>query len=501
MRDASLSTQSSRRGRRPASRSRGRILLQSNGPLRKGQHDIDSLYDLSIADAGKALRDGSTSSVALTASVLRRIDETEPALNAYITVTRELAAQQAARADADLQGGRDRGPLHGIPMGVKDLFDTAGILTSGGSGFLRERVPQRDAFVMSRLSDAGVVLTGKHNLHEFAAGTSSNNPSFGAVHNPWKLDYVPGGSSGGSAASVLAGSCLGALGSDTGGSIRSPASMTGVVGLKPTYGLVSRQGVLPRCWSFDHVGPLAKTVEDSALILNAIAAHDPRDPGSADHIRDDYTSALGHGLDGLRIGVPRTPLWLDCDAAVAAACEAALELMAANGATVEDVELPFPPDVDWTIVREPEAAAYHGDWMERHAAEYGPAILANLVRASSVPAVAYINGQRARRKIIDDTNALLRRVDLLVSPTNPVTAGRIDGPEPGFAVSRYTSVHNLTGIPSISVPAGFDADGLPIGLMFAARHFDEVTLLRAAHAYEQLTDWHTRRPVIEAAQR
>ena len=237
-----------------------------------------ALYDLTIADAARRLRDGSISAAALTESVLQRIHDSEPILHAYITVTADLAREGAARADAELQAGRDRGPLHGVPLGVKDLMDTAGIATTAGSGFLRDRVPAQDAFVISRLAGAGAVLAGKHNLHEFAAGVSSDNPYFGTVHNPWNLERSPGGSSGGSAASVLAGSCLGALGSDTGGSIRVPASMTGVVGLKPTHGLVSCRGVVARCWTYDCVGPMAKTVEDAALLLNANRRLRPRRP-------------------------------------------------------------------------------------------------------------------------------------------------------------------------------------------------------------------------------
>ncbi len=483
----------------PRSRGGSPPALPYSAPTHNDQSAGDAmaaLYDLTIAEAARRLRDGSLSAAALTGAVLRRIHDSEPALNAYITVTADLAREQAARADADLQAGRDRGPLHGVPLGVKDLIDTAGIATTAGSGFLRDRVPAQDAFVITRLAEAGAVLSGKHNLHEFAAGTSCNNPYFGAVHNPWELAHSPGGSSGGSAASVLVGSCLGALGSDTGGSIRAPASMSGVVGLKPTYGLVSCRGVVARCWSYDCVGPMAKTVEDAALLLNAIAAYDPADPASVDRPLPDYTSALDRGLDGLRIGVPRAQLWLDCDPEVAAACDVALDLMAANGATVEEVELPIPPEIDWTVAREPEAAAFHAPWMAAHAADYGAEIYDNLVRAAAVPAVDYINAQRTRRQISDDTKTLLERVDLLVSPTNPRPAVLIDGPEPGFTLSRYTAGYNFTGIPAISVPGGFTTGGLPIGIMFAARHFDEVTLLRAAHAYEQLTDWHTRRPPV-----
>ena len=297
-------------------------------------------YDLTIAEAATALRDGSLSALALTESVLARIEETEPALNAYMLVTADLAREQAARAGEELASGLDRGPLHGIPFALKDLFDTAGIVTTGGSGFLRDRVPEQDAFVVAKLHEAGIALTGKLGMHEFAFGTTSDNAHFGAIRNPWNPDYTPGGSSGGSGAAAAAGSALGTLGSDTGGSIRMPAAICGVAGLKPTRGLVSRSGVVPLSTTLDHAGPLTKTVEDSALILNAIAGYDPTDPQSVDRPPEDFTRELGRDLAGLRLGVPRHPLWEDCDDDVAAACEAALEELRALGGETVEVELP-----------------------------------------------------------------------------------------------------------------------------------------------------------------
>ena len=442
-------------------------------------------YALTIAEAGKALRDGSLTSEQLTESVIARTDATEPSLNAFITRTDDLAREQAAAADVELAAARDRGPLHGIPFALKDLYDTAGIATTAGSGFLRDRVPQEDAFSVRKLKQAGIVLTGKLGLHEFAFGTTSTNPHFGAVHNPWDTACVPGGSSGGSAAAIVAGSTLGTLGSDTGGSIRMPAALCGCVGLMPTYGRVSRSGVLPLSWTLDHVGPLARTVEDAALILNAIAGHDPADPGSSDLPVDDYTSQLGRDLRGLRVGVPREPLWRDPQPAVAAACETALEVLREQGATVQDVELPRLSDVGRLSIITAEAAAYHEDWISKHPELYGDDVRAAIEIGRGVPASVYINDQRKRRLLIEETREVLRSVDVLVSPSTPITAPTIEGGDSRYELARYTSPYDVTGIPAISVPCGFDEGGLPIGLMIGGRHFDEVTMCRVAHAYEQ----------------
>ena len=453
-------------------------------------------FTLTIREAGAALRDGTLSAVTLTESVLGRIEATEPALNAYITVTAERARADAVSAEAELRAGRDRGPLHGIPFALKDLYDTAGIRTTAGSSFLRERVPEEDALVVTKLTEAGMVLTGKLGLHEFAFGTSSLNPHHGDVHNPWDPGRIPGGSSGGSGAAIAAGSCLGTLGTDTGGSIRIPASLCGVVGLMPTYGRVSRRGVLPLCWTLDHVGPLAKTVEDAALILNAIAGHDPDDPGSADLPVDDYTSALGRDLQGIRVGVPRDPFWLDCGDDVAAACETALETLRGLGATLSEVELPLEASAGRLSIIWTEAAAYHHERLRDSPQGFGEDVRTALEGGHAIPATTYINDQRLRRKLIDEASAVLQQVDVLVSPTTPATAPPISVGDPRRRLARYTHHYDVTGIPAISLPCGFDAAGLPIGLMIGARHFDEVTMCRVAHAYEQATDWHKRRPAL-----
>lgn len=457
---------------------------------------------LSVREAGTELRAGRLTARALLEATIARIEETEPWLNAYITVTTEHARGQAADADTDLAAGRDRGPLHGIPIALKDLVDTAGIPTTGGSGFLRERVPTTDATVVTRLAAAGAVLPGKLNLHEFAFGTTSANPHFGAVRNPWDTERSPGGSSGGSAAAVAVGSATAALGSDTGGSIRIPAALCGVVGLMPTYGRVSRRGVLPLSWSLDHVGPLARSVEDAALVLNAIAGYDPADPGSAEEPAPDATAGLGRDLTGIVAGLPRDPLWLDVEEPVRSACERAVEELRVLGAVVREVELPLLAEMRrmehgrFHRALLAEAGAYHSRWLRERPDGYGDDVRAALEAVSLVPATTYINAQRMRRLLIEETRAVLSEVDVLVSPTTERTAPTIVEGDPGARLVHLTAPYDVTGIPAISVPCGVDDGGLPIGLMIGGRHFDEGTLCRVAHAYEQATEWHRRRPPL-----
>ena len=455
-------------------------------------------HELSIVEAGAALRDGSLTALALTESVLSRIEATEPLLNAYITVTAELAREQASAADDALRDGRDLGPLHGIPVALKDLVDTAGIPTTGGGGFLRDRIPDTDATVYTKLKAAGAVMPGKLNLHEFAFGTTSANPHYGPVGNPWDTSKSPGGSSGGSGASVAAGSSLGALGSDTGGSIRIPASLCGVTGLMGTYGRVSRSGVLPLSWTLDHVGPLTKTVEDAGLLLNAISGYDPNDPGSADVPVGDCTATLVEGVDGVRIGLPRQMLWQGCEEDVIEHCEIAVDHLRSMGAIVTEVEMPLQTDRPRGLTIIAEAAAYHAKWLRERRDEYGD-ILERLEPGLSVTAVEYINDQRLRRKFIDETVGVLQDVDVLVSPTCSRTAPLIADGDPTAELARLTAPYDVTGIPAISIPCGYDRTGMPIGLMIGGRHFDEAMVCRVAHAYEQSTDWILQRPELEVS--
>ncbi len=452
-------------------------------------------FELTIAEAAAALRDGSLTAAALTESVLARIEETEPALNAYLLVTADLARRQAERADEELASGLDRGPLHGIPFALKDLFDTAGIATTAGSGFLRDRVPEEDAFVVARLHEAGIVLTGKLGMHEFAFGTTSDNAHFGTIRNPWNTDYTPGGSSGGSGAAAAAGSALGTLGSDTGGSIRMPAAICGVAGLKPTRGLVSRSGVVPLSTTLDHAGPLTKSVEDSALILNAIAGYDPADPQSVERPPEDFTRELGRDLAGLRLGVPRNPLWADCDDEVAEACEAALEELRALGAEAVEVEFPLLAATGRLLISQVEGAAFHEQWLREHPERYSDEIRGKVEPGLTRPAIEYLRDLEKRRAIELEVLAVLEGVDLLVSPTIPLKVPAVAVGDPGSRLASYTRAYNISGLPAISVPCGLDSDGLPIGLMIAGRPFAEATVCRAAHACEQALGWPRRPPL------
>lgn len=453
-------------------------------------------HELTIMEASEVLGQGVMTSLELTEDILARIEDTEPQLNAFITVTADLAREQAQAADDAMRDGRDLGSLHGIPIALKDLVDTAGIPTTGGSGFLRDRIPERDATVYTKLKDAGAVLVGKLNLHEFAFGTTSRNPHYGAVCNPWDVTRSPGGSSGGSGASVAVGSSLGALGSDTGGSIRIPAALCGVTGLMGTYGRVSRTGVLPLSWTLDHVGPLTKTVEDAGIMLNAIAGYDPSDPGSADVPSGDANAALVHGVDGVRIGLPRRMLWTGCDDDVIEHCEIAVDHLRNMGAIVSEVDLPLQTDRPRGLTIIAEAAAYHAKWLRERRDEYGD-ILERVEAGLSVSAVDYINDQRLRRKFIEETVEVLQNVDVLISPTCPRTAPLIEDGDPSAELARLTAPYDVTGIPAISIPCGYDRHGLPIGLMIAGRHFDESMVCRVAHAYEQTADWTLQLPDLE----
>ncbi len=455
-------------------------------------------HELTIVEASEVLQQGAMTSLQLTEQILLRIEETEPELNAFITVTADLAREQAQAADDALRDGRDLGNLHGVPIALKDLIDTAGIPTTAGSGFLRDRIPQQDATVYTKLKEAGAVLVGKLNMHEFAFGTTSRNPHYGPVRNPWDITRSPGGSSGGSGASVSVGSSLAALGSDTGGSIRIPAALCGVTGLMATYGRVSRTGVLPLSWTLDHVGPLTKTVSDAAIMLNAIAGYDPSDPGSADVPSGDASETMFRGVDGVRIGLPRRMLWTGCDDDVIERCEIAVDHLRSLGAIVTEVDLPLQTDRPRGLTIIAEAAAYHAKWLRERRDQYGD-ILDRVEAGLSVSAVDYINDQRLRRKFIEETVEVLQNVDVLISPTCPRTAPLIEDGDPTAELARLTAPYDVTGIPAISIPCGYDRQGLPIGLMIAGRHFEESTVCQVAHTYEQTADWTLQGPDLQTS--
>lgn len=457
------------------------------------------LHDLTLSDAAALVRARRVSPVELTRAMLARIERLDSQLISYITVTAEAALAAAEQAERAARAGDER-PLLGVPLALKDLFDTAGVRTTGGAKILAERVPERDATAVARLRRAGAVLLGKLNMHEFAFGVSTANPHFGVCRNPWDPSRIPGGSSGGSGAALAAGLCFGSLGSDTGGSIRIPAALCGITGLKPTYGRVSRAGVLPLSWSLDHAGPMARTVRDVALLLTVIAGRDPADPASTDAPVSDFTAGLEDGVRGLRVGLPRAYFFEQLEDDVAQAVEAAVEALRAEGAEVREVSVPHldVAAAAFAPIISAEAAAYHQRWLRERPQDYGEDVRQRLFQGLLYPAVDYVNAQRARRRVLDGFLQALTEVEVLLTPAVPVTAPPIPGPAVATPnpLTRCTFPVNLTGLPALSLPCGFDRNGLPIGLQVIGRPFDEATVLRVGHAYQRLTDWHTRRPPI-----
>jgi aspartyl-tRNA(Asn)/glutamyl-tRNA(Gln) amidotransferase subunit A len=442
---------------------------------------------------------------------LVRIEATEPALNSFITLLPEQARAAARRAEAEIQSGRYRGPLHGIPVGLKDLFHTGGVRTTSGSRIFDTFVPKEDCTVAARLQRAGAILLGKLNMHQFAYGPTGENPDYGHMHNPWDPERIAGGSSGGSGSAAAAGQCPITLGSDTGGSIRIPAALCGIVGLKPTYGLVSRHGLTPLAWSMDHPGPMTRTVEDAALTMNVIAGHDPKDGASADVAIPDYLGPLtgpdSVGIRGLRIGVPREFWEAPVDPQVAQSVREAIALLGELGATVTEVSLPMFPasQAISNAILMPEASAYHRDRLAQEADKLYPPVRLRIEAGLFISAADYLRAQQARRLFNRQARRLLQQVDLLAGPAVPVTAPpllassvEINGQQVGTTatLTQFSRPYNITGFPAISVPCGFSDAGLPIGLQLAGRPFDEPTVLRAAHAYQQATRWHQRRPPL-----
>jgi aspartyl-tRNA(Asn)/glutamyl-tRNA(Gln) amidotransferase subunit A len=457
------------------------------------------LRELTLAEVASLVRRKEASPVELVEGYLERVEALNPSLNAYISVAADEAMRSARQAEDDVARGRDLGLLHGVPLAIKDLFATRGLRTTGGSKILADWVPEEDAHVVSRLRQAGAILLGKLNMHEWAVGATTINPHFGATANPWDTTRIPGGSSGGSAVAVAAALCAGSLGSDTAGSIREPSSLCGTVGLKPTYGLVSLRGVLPLSWSLDHVGPMTRTVEDAALLMEVIAGYDPQDPSSVDRPVAKYRDALRGDVRGLRLGLPRNYFFDEADPEVVAAVRRAASLLEAEGAHVTEIDV---PGVERTFavglpVLVAEAAAYHEKYLQERPGDYGEDALALLRGGQAQTAVDYIKAQRARIEFRQGFEALFTRIDILLTPTTPITAPTIEQcrtEPPTFALIRCTSPFNLAGLPALSVPCGLSEAGLPIGLQIAGRRFDEATVLRVGAAYEQASGWRGRLP-------
>jgi aspartyl-tRNA(Asn)/glutamyl-tRNA(Gln) amidotransferase subunit A len=456
-----------------------------------------------VVELGPRLRRKEVSPVELTRVCLDRIEKFNPSLNAFITVTAESALAEARAAETEISRGEWRGPLHGIPVALKDLIDTAGTRTTAASAVFEHRVPTEDAEVVRRLRQAGAVILGKNNLHEFAYGGSSLVGFFGDVHNPWNVERIAGGSSGGSAAAVAAGLCYAAIGTDTAGSIREPAALCGCVGIKPTYGRVSARGVIPLSWSLDHVGPLASTVGDAAVVLQAIAGYDPLDAGSAEVAVSDYVSCLSDETKNLRVGVPRDYFFDDLDDEVRAAVEQALVVIRALVTDVRDVRIDVSSD---RTVQAAESYAYHATTVALTPSLYQPETLRRIRTGEKISAAEYIQRRRELDMERRRSHQFFADVDLLVTPTMPIPAPAIadlrrdpDALRPAeLKLLRNTRPFNVWGLPAVSVPCGFTKGGLPIGLQIAGPQWREELVLRLAQAYESATEWRRRRPAVDS---
>lgn len=447
---------------------------------------------MTLLEAAAALRRRETSSVELTAAALRSIERLNPSTNAMQSVLVDAARGRAKQADEELARGEGRGPLHGIPIAVKDLFYTKGVRTTGGSNLFAEHVPDHDATVVEWLRTGGAVLAGKTGMHELAYGITSSNPHYGAIRNPWDRDRIPGGSSGGSGAAVAGGMVFMAMGSDTGGSIRIPASYCGVVGLKPTYGRVSRYGAMPLGFSLDHMGPLTRSVRDAGAVLNIIAGYDPRDETSSRRAVENYVPDIEPSIRGMRIGMPENFYFerLDCD--VDAAVRAAFQTAAGHGAEIVPLRVPDIAAINTVarVILLAEASAQFEPYMEQRD-RFGPDVLALLDQGRLLSATDYINAQRLRHNMQREFAGVWSRVDCLFTPATPITAPRIgettvtcggQDEDVRLATTRLVRAINALGLPAISIPCGTDRRGLPIGLQIVGPPFAEALILRAAQA-------------------
>ena len=471
-----------------------------------------SLSTLTLSEASRLVPCKKISPVELTKACLGRIEQLNPRLNAFITVTADSALAEARAAEAEIRRGRWLGPLHGIPIALKDMVDTAGVRTTAASGLFKDHVPTVDAEVVRRLKAAGAVLLGKLNLHEFAYGGSSVISYFGPVRNPWEPAYSTGGSSGGSAAAVAAELCYGAIGSDTGGSIRQPAGYCGIVGLKPTYGRVSTRGVIPLASSMDHLGPMTRTVKDAALVLQVIAGYDSDDIASTDIPVPDYAGSIAAGTSSFRLGIPRAYFYEALHPEIQAAMETALAVLKKLTASQRDIGLMASndayssiPDI-FTTILVAEAYAYHREYVSKTPELYQPETLKRIRAGADVGTPAYIQRQRQLEQVRRSVSQVFDTLDLLVTPTAPVPPftiadllGDLNALRPKEVLTLHnTRPFNVLGLPTISVPCGFTRAGLPIGMQITGPPGGEATVLRLAYAYEQATDWHNRHPATNS---
>lgn len=454
---------------------------------------------LSLVEASDLIAKKVISCEELTQAHIDLISELESKLNCFITPTPEIALKRAKEMDAEIQKGIYRGPLHGIPIALKDLFATRGIPTTAGSYFFKTWVPEVDGVVVDRLHAAGAVSLGKLNMHEIALGVTNNNPHFGACHNPWDLERTPGGSSGGSGSALAAGLCMGSMGSDTGGSIRIPASLSGVVGLKPTYGRVSLRGVVPLSWNLDHPGPMARRVGDVVLLLQVVAGYDPEDPASVDMDVPDYKAQLQGNVRGWRVALAEDSFFTKASADVLAAVREAAEVFASLGAMINPVEIPgaYNAAKDNGLMVTSDAAAFHQERLTDMPEKFGEDVRQRLENGAAFTSSEYSLARRNQAVLRRKFEQFFNEYDLLLTATTPIAAPFLEGSDAvqqALTLTRFTAPFNFSGLPAISLPCGFTDQDLPIGLQIVTRHWGEAALLRAAQAYESATGWHKRRP-------
>jgi aspartyl-tRNA(Asn)/glutamyl-tRNA(Gln) amidotransferase subunit A len=450
---------------------------------------VSDIIELTIAEAAARIERRDLSPVELTRAYLKRIEEVDSQLNSFLTIDAERALRAAEMAEAEIAGGTYRGPLHGIPLALKDLYDTAGLRTTAGSRFDADRVPDRDAETVRRLRNLGMVLLGKLNMHEWALGVTNANPHYGDCRNPYDTSRSPGGSSGGSGAAVAARLCAGSLGSDTGGSIRIPASLCGIVGLKPTFGRVSLRGVVPLSWNLDHAGPMTRSVHDAAMLLQAIAGYDAADPASAFVPVDTYDEGIDAGIVGWKIAIAIDAHFRDADADVLNAIDAAAGRLSELGADVITVELQGAAEAAQAnaLMTTSDAAAGHHEQLRDQPDMFGTDVLERMQRGAAYTSTEYILARRRQaiwRRYLDE---FFETYDVLLTPATPITAPVLDDTaiEKARVLTRFTAPFNLAGLPAMSLPCGLDAAGLPIGLQIVGPAWAEARILRAGRAFEQ----------------
>jgi aspartyl-tRNA(Asn)/glutamyl-tRNA(Gln) amidotransferase subunit A len=459
---------------------------------------MDTTNALTLSHALELLRGKKISSQELAAACYRQIERLNPSLNAFITV---IDLQDSLKTELPADNASSSNALHGIPIAVKDLFDTAGIRTTAGSKFFAENIPQENAFVVEKLRQAGAIIIGKTNTHEIALGVTGNNPHYGTARNPWDTTRIPGGSSSGSAIAVATGMALGALGTDTGGSIRIPASLCGIVGFKPTFGRVSLRGVFPLSWNLDHVGPLTKCVKDAAAILQVISIYDPMDPASSRMLTGDYLGHLVDEVTGRKIALGAGDYIESADSQVLSAVHETIQLFESLGCKVQEV------NVDWLreaalankTMTQSDGAAVHRDRLREHPEMFGEDIRRRLEEGAKTTSTEYILARRTQAEVKKRFEQFFESCDFLITPTTPIAAPTIEGHdavEQAGRLTRFTAPFNLTGLPALSLPCGFTKDGLPIGLQIVSRAWADAKVLNVGYAFEQATEWHNRLPSV-----